>query len=55
MRSEGGDHPFTWCVKKASKFAGDPKAFCGAVHLAAYGMTPTQRKAQKKGKADGEK
>lgn len=43
MLREGGDHPFTWCVKKASKFASDPEAFCAAVHLTAYGKTPAQR------------
>jgi hypothetical protein len=48
MRREGGDHPHSWCAKKAAKFSKDPNAFCAAVHMAAYGKTPSQRKAEKK-------
>jgi len=49
MKREGGDHPYTFCLKKARDFASDPNAFCAAVHLEAFGMTPSQRKAAKKG------
>jgi hypothetical protein len=48
MKKEGGEHPHTWCAQKAAKFASDPNAFCAAVHMQAYGMTPSQR--SKKGK-----
>jgi hypothetical protein len=49
MKKEGGEHPHAWCAKKAAKFASDPNAFCASVHMAAYGKTPMQRKAEKKG------
>lgn len=48
MKREGGDKPFDWCVKSAG-FADDPEAFCSAVHEAAYGKTPSERAASKKG------
>lgn len=47
MRKEGGEHPFQWCVNKASSFIGDPKGFCAVVHKEAYGMTPMQKKKKK--------
>jgi len=46
MKVEGGDHPFTWCVRKAT-FVEDPKGFCGAVHMAAFGKTPMELKKNK--------
>lgn len=49
MKIEGGEHPFTWCVKKAKKFADDPEGFCSAVHQKAFGKTPMERKIEKKG------
>lgn len=48
MKAEGGEHPFTWCVNKASAFIDDPKGFCAKIHLLAYGKTPMQRKAERK-------
>jgi len=52
MKREGGEHPFTWCSNKVRGigFTDDPNAFCAAVHLAAYGMTPMQRKKAKESK-----
>jgi hypothetical protein len=47
MRKEGGDHPHNWCMQIANKFSSDAAAFCAAVHMEAYGMTPSQRKAAK--------
>lgn len=47
MRKEGGDHPFSWCVAKAT-FVDNPKAFAAAVHQAAFGKTPMERKKEKK-------
>lgn len=50
MRKEGGDKPHSWCTKKAAKFAKDPEGFCAAVHLRAYGKTPAERRAAKRGR-----
>jgi hypothetical protein len=50
MKREGGDHPHAWCAKKAAKFSSDPNAFCAAVHMEAFGMTPSQRAKKKEGK-----
>lgn len=49
MKIEGGEHPFSWCVTKAKKFADDPEAFCGKIHSLAFGKTPMEMKEEKKG------